>query len=335
MQYPTGGAGESDRRLRGGRIVAMMAPPLWAGGIGGSPRGYREDEDSTPRRLQLDTRLLDPLEVMSESEFRVQLKTHASLQSSLAEWNNRFSPLLAGSPERETYSPNVAAHTAHRLRMWRPEPEPEPEPEPQPQPEPQPVRVPVLSPQIAPGLAAPEPTPEAERQLQPAEVSLGSLRGPLRRGELQARLGPQAYAERRRQAALARNPTALESPMSWVEDTTGPAVRAALRDCMRLGSCDAGTRLRALASSLRRHAQTTSDLGSLFPEERVGDQSVRSDECDAAEGARPNRLDGSGSLCGDVVVELLSEALWNVYVKAPPDPMAMLAQLLETAASEH
>ena len=61
-----------------------MAPPLWAGGMGGSPRGSRRgvahDDDSTLRHLQLDTSLLNPLEVMSESEFRAQLTTHASLQ---------------------------------------------------------------------------------------------------------------------------------------------------------------------------------------------------------------------------------------------------------------
>ncbi len=308
-----------------------MAPPLWAGGIVGS--GAREQGEAGQRRhLQLDTSLLDALEVMSDREFQAQLSTHASLQDSLAEWHNRFSPLLAGSPAQERFSPSVAAYTPHPLGGSGPVPVPVPEPEPEPEPEPQS--------EVEPRTADLDLTRELEPQqpqLQAANISLGSKRGSLRRGELLTKLGPQAYDERRRHAAASHSPsTVLQSPMCWIETTTGPAVRAAMRDCVRLGGCDEGTHLRRIAYSLRQHAQINSYLDGLFPAERDGDESLRSNECDTAriDGAC---LDGSGNscrYCGDRVAELLAQALWNVYEKAPKEPLLMLAQLLDTAAYE-
>lgn len=305
-----------------------MAPPLWAGEIVGPGRAKAKDGASPRQRLQLDTGLLDALEVMSDDEFQEQLTTHASLQDSLAEWNNRFSPLLAGSPARERFSPNVAAHTNYGINM--PLSLSPSQPRLLPEPEPEPVTVPETVQNPEPGAG---PVTGA-----PVEVSLGELRGPLRSGELLTRLGPQAYNERRREAAAMNQvPPAIESPLCWVEDITGPVVRAALRDCAHLHGYDEGTRLRALARAMRQHAQVTNYLDNLLLVEHDKAEAVGSDEgtvskCEQIQLRELGSEGNASSLGGDPVAGALSEALWHVYMNSPRDPLAMLAQLLETAS---
>jgi hypothetical protein len=288
-------------------------------------------EDGTtprPRHLQLEPTLMDPLNVMTPSELNEQMSTHAALQEGLSEWNNRFSPLLAGSPARERFSPNVAAHTNFgnepQPQLLRPQPQalqPEPEPEPEPKPE-------------------PEPEPESGVDtgvIQP----IGGLRGALRRGELLSRLGPQAYGERMRQA-----PPPLESPMDWIEDTLGPAVRAAMSDCERCRDHEegGGTRLHALARSLRRHAQIDNYLDGLMPPEDEDEHSDSAGEhedgslCEAAVSAgarRPVRYGGGGGggAGADPVVDALTAALMAVHTERPRKPLGMLADILEMAAA--